>query len=86
LRLFQITDMVTLSNGVECTKIQANASKHTAMSNERLLSAEKDLENEINDLIRKAAILDAQEDRKYGKGCLGSELPDELRHKQSRLE
>jgi hypothetical protein len=37
-------------------------------------------------LIRKAEILDAQEDRRYGKGNLGSELPDELRHKQSRLE
>ena len=37
-------------------------------------------------MIRKAEILDAQEDRKYGKGKLGSDLPDELRHKQSRLE
>jgi membrane protein involved in colicin uptake len=36
-------------------------------------------------LIRKAEILDAQEDRRYGKGNLGSELPDELRHKQGRL-
>jgi membrane protein involved in colicin uptake len=68
------------------TKVQANASKHKAMSHERMLRAEKELEQEINPLIHKAEILDAQEDRRYGKGKLGSELPDELRHKQGRLE
>jgi membrane protein involved in colicin uptake len=57
-----------------------------AMSHERMLRAEKELEREINALIRKAEILDAQEDRRYGKGTLGSELPDELRHKQGCLE
>ena len=56
------------------------------MSHERMLRAEKELEKEINALIRKAEILDAQEDRRYGRGKLGSELPDELRHKQGRLE
>ena len=39
----------------------------------------------MNALMRKAEILDAQEDRKYGKGKRGIELPEELRHKQSRL-
>jgi hypothetical protein len=57
-----------------------------AMSHERMLRAEKELEQEINALIRKAEILDAQEDRRYGKGKLGSELPEELRYKQGRLE
>ncbi|MFM7677032.1 MAG: hypothetical protein ACKO5F_15955 [Synechococcus sp.] len=56
------------------------------MSHERMLRAEKELEKEINALIRKAEILDAQEDRRYGKGNLGIELPDVLRHKQGRLE
>jgi hypothetical protein len=51
-----------------------------------MLTAEKELEKEINALMRRAEILDAQEDRRYGKGKLGSELPDELRHKQGRLE
>jgi len=49
------------------------------------LRAEKELEKEINALMRKAEILDAQEDRRYGKGKLGSELPDELRRRQDRL-
>jgi hypothetical protein len=66
--------------------VQANASKHKAMSHERMLRAEKELEQEINALLRKAEILDAQEDKRYGKGKRGSELPEELRHKQSRLE
>ena len=79
--------MVSLGHvALDGTKVQANASKHKAMSHERMLRAEKALEAEINALIRKAEILDAQEDRKYGKGNLGSELPDELRHKQGRLE
>jgi hypothetical protein len=87
LRLCQKAGMVSLGHvALDGTKVQANASKHKAMSHERMLRAEKELEKEINALIRKAEILDAQEDRKYGKGKLGSELPDELRHKQSRLE
>ncbi len=36
-------------------------------------------------MIRKAEILDAQEDRRYGKGNRGSDLPDELRRRQDRL-
>jgi hypothetical protein len=86
LRLCQKAGMVSLGHvALDGTKVQANASKHKAMSHERMLRAEKELEKEINALIRKAEILDAQEDRRYGKGNLGSELPDELRHKQSRL-
>ena len=79
--------MVSLGHvALDGTKVQANASKHKAMSYERMLRAEKELEKEISALIRRAEILDAQEDQRYGKGKLGSELPDELRHKQSRLE
>jgi membrane protein involved in colicin uptake len=55
------------------------------MSHERMLRAEKELDKEINALMRKAEILDAQEDHRYGKGNRGSGLPDELRHQQSRL-
>jgi hypothetical protein len=51
------------------------------MSHERILSAEKELGRSVNALICKAEILDAQEDRKFGKGKFGSELPDELRYK-----
>jgi hypothetical protein len=36
--------------------------------------------------MRKAELLDAQEDGKYGKGKLGSDLPKELQRRQDRLE
>jgi transposase len=87
LRLCQKAGMVSLGHvALDGTKVQANASKRKAMSHERMLRAEKELEKEINALIRKAEILDAQEDRRYDKGKLGSELPDELRRRQDRLE
>ena len=41
---------------------------------------------EIRELMRKAELLDAQEDGKYGKGKLGSDLPKELQRRQDRLE
>jgi transposase len=86
LRLCQKAGMVSLGHvALDGTKVQANASKHKAMSHERMLKAEKELEKEINVLIRKAEILDAQEDKRYGKGKLGSDLPDELRRRQDRL-
>jgi hypothetical protein len=86
LRLCQKAAMVSLGHvALDGTKVQANASKHKAMSHERMLKAEKELEKEIHALMRRAEILDAQDDRRYGKGELGSELPDELRHKQGRL-
>jgi hypothetical protein len=56
------------------------------MSHERMLKAEEQLEKEINALMRRAEILDAQEDERYGKGKLGSELPEELQRRQDRLE
>ncbi|QPN63099.1 IS1182 family transposase [Synechococcus sp. CBW1004] len=86
LRLCQKAGMVSLGHvALDGTKVQANASKHKAMSHERMLKAEKQLEKEINALMRKAEILHAQEDRRYGKGNRGSDLPDELRRRQDRL-
>jgi hypothetical protein len=57
------------------TKVQANASKHKAMSYERMLKAEVQLEKEIRKLRRRAELLDAQEDGQYGEGKLRSDLP-----------
>ena len=51
-----------------------------------MLRAEKQLAQEINALMRKAEILDAQEDHRYGKTNRASDLPDELRRRQDRLE
>ena len=87
LRFCQEAGMVSLGHvALDGTKVQANASKHKAMSHERMLKAEAQLEKEIKELMRKAEILDAQEDGKYGKGKLGSELPEDLRRRKDRLE
>jgi transposase len=87
LRLCQEVGMVSLGHvALDGTKVQANASKHKAMSHERMLKAEAQLQKEIKELMRKAEILDAQEDGKYGKGKLGSDLPKELQRRQDRLE
>jgi hypothetical protein len=83
----QDTGMVSLGHvALDGTKVQANASKHKAISHERILKAEPQLEKEIKELMRKGELLDAQEDGKYGKGKLASELPKELRRGQVRLK
>ncbi|MFM7677037.1 MAG: transposase [Synechococcus sp.] len=87
LRMCQKAGMVCLGHvALDGTKVKANASKHKAMSHERMLRAEKQLVQEINALMRKAEILDAQDDRRYGMTNRGSDLPDELHRHQDRLE
>ena len=87
LRLCQKAGMVSLGHvALDGTKVKANASKHKAMSHARMLKAEKQLQQEIRALLRRAEILDAQEDDRYGKGNGMSDLPEELRRRQDRLE
>jgi len=68
------------------SKVQANASKHKAMSYGRMKSDEKRLQEEIEALMRKAEQVDADEDAEYGADMRGDELPEELRHRESRLK
>jgi hypothetical protein len=87
LRLCQKAELVSLGHvALDGTKVKANASKHKAMSHERMLKSERQLEAEMRALLRKAEILDAQEDSQYGKGKRGDELPEELQRRSSRLE
>lgn len=67
------------------TKMKANASKHKAMSYGRMNEKEKELEHEVNELLRKAESVDAEEDKRYGKGIRGDELPEELQFREKRL-
>lgn len=87
LRLCQKAGLVSLGTvALDGTKVKANASKHKAMSHERMLKTERQLEAEMWALLRKAEIIDAQEDGQYGKGNRGDELPVELQRRSSRLE
>jgi transposase len=67
------------------TKVKANASRHKAMSYGRMKKREPELAAAVDRLLAEAEALDQQEDRKYGKGKRGNELPKELRFKQARL-
>ena len=87
LRLCQKAGLVSLGHvALDGTKVKANASRHKAMSHERMLRSEQQLETEMRALLRKAEIIDAQEDGQYGKGKRGDELPEELQRRASRLE
>jgi hypothetical protein len=67
------------------TKMKANASKHKAMSYDRMKKREPELAAEVERLLAEADAFDDKEDKKYGKGKRGDELPKELRFKQGRL-
>jgi transposase len=87
LRLCQKAGLVSLGHvALDGTKIKANASKHKGMSHERMLKAEAQLEAEMQALLRRAELIDAQEDERYGKDKRGNELPEELQRHASRLE
>ena len=57
------------------TKVQANASKHKAMSYERMCSEEERLRKVVRDWLSEAERIDAEEDELYGKDKSGDELP-----------
>jgi len=68
------------------TKLRASASRHKAMSYERMCSAEEQLAAEVAELLREAERVDAREDGLYGKERRGDELPKELARRETRLE
>ena len=68
------------------TKVKANASKHKAMSHDRMLEKEKQLKAEIQQLLEQAEAADAEEDARHGKDRRGDELPAELARRETRLK
>jgi transposase len=71
---------------VDGTKVKANASKHKAMSYDRMKEKEAQLKAEVKDLLAQAAAADAEEDALYGTDLRGDELPEELQRRESRLK
>jgi len=68
------------------TKIKANASRHKAMSYDRMQTEEARLQQEIRDLLSQAESEDQAEDAQHGVNRRGDELPDELQRRASRLQ
>jgi transposase len=86
LRLCQEAGLVKLGHmALDGTKIKANASKHKTMSYGRMKKKKEELEKEIDELLKNAESVDKEEDRKYGKGKKGWDLPDELKRRETRL-
>jgi transposase len=86
LQLCQKAGLVKLGHvAIDGSKLAGNASKHKAMSYERMSEAEKQLQAEVEALLQRAAAVDAAEDEKYGKGQGSEELPAELARRESRL-
>jgi transposase len=68
------------------TKVKANASKHKAMSHDRMVEKEKQLKAEVQQLLEQAEAMDAAEDSRHGKDRRGDELPGELARRETRLK
>ncbi|MCI0422822.1 MAG: IS1182 family transposase [Acidobacteria bacterium] len=86
LQLCERAGLVKLGQvAIDGSKLRANASKHKAMSYERMCEKEEQLTAEVGRLLKEAQEADAAEDGRYGKGIRGDELPAELARRESRL-
>ena len=86
LKLAEKAGLVKLGHvALDGTKIKANASKHKAMSYDRMKKREAELAAEVDRWLKAAEAADAEEDKLYG-AKRGDEMPDWVADKQKRLE
>jgi len=93
LRLCQRAGLVKLGAlALDGTKLRANASRHKAMSHERMVKAEAQLGAELAAIRAQAEALlsdaehtDQAEDERFGPDRRGDELPEELARREQRL-
>src|SRR5215207_5467666 len=85
LKLAEKAGLVKLGHvALDGTKIKANASKHKAMSYERMKKREAELAAEVDRWLKAAEAADAEEDKLYGSKR-GDEMPDWVADKEKRL-
>lgn len=86
LVLCQKAGLVKLGHvALDGTKIQANASKHKAMSYGRMKKDMPRLAAEVKRWFKEAEVIDRAEDKKFGADQRGDELPDWVANKQKRV-
>src|SRR6187551_491498 len=86
LKLAEKAGLVKLGHvALDGTRIKANASRHKAMSYDRMKKREAELEAEVDSWLKAAEAADAEEDKLYGDQR-GDEMPDWVADKQKRLE
>ena len=87
LKLCEKAGLVKLGHvALDGTKIKANASKHKAMSYERMKKREAELHAEVDRMLAAAEAADAQDDETHGKTKIGDEMPNWVADKQKRIE
>jgi hypothetical protein len=86
LKLCETAGLVKLGHvALDGTKIKANASKHKAMSYERMKKRKAELKAEVAGMLAAAEAADVQEDEIFGKDKRGDEMPDWASDKEKRL-
>src|SRR3954466_11699439 len=86
LKLAEKAGLVKLGHvALDGTKIKANASKHKAMSYERMKAREAELQAEVDHWLSAAEAADADDDKLHGD-ARGDEMPDWVTDKQRRIE
>ena len=87
LKLCEKAGLVKLGHvALDGTKIKANASKHKAMSYERMEKRAAELEAEVAKWLAAAEAADAEEDKLHGRDRTGEEMPDWVADKKRRAE
>jgi transposase len=87
LRLCQEAGLVKLGAvALDGAKIKSAASKHKAMSYQRMNEEEKRLQEQVAELLRRAEQTDREEDELYGPGQDREDLPAELARRETRLQ
>ncbi len=71
---------------VDGSKVKANASKHKAMSYDRLPVKARQLREEVGALLAQAEAEDAREDAEEGADRRGDDIPAELQRRETRLQ
>jgi transposase len=70
---------------IDGSKVKANASKHKAMSYDRLPKKARQLRDEVAELLAHAEATDAREDAEAGADQRGDDVPAELQRRETRL-
>jgi len=86
LALCREAGMVKLGHvALDGTKVKANASKHSAMSYQRMAEAEPELAGVVKEWMDQAKSADEREDEQHGKDRRGDEIPAHIKEKMKKL-
>lgn len=86
LRLCGEAGLVSLGRvALDGTKLRASASRHKAMSHDRMGPRIEELKAQVAAILAEAEAIDSAEDEEFGEDKRGDELPKELATKEGRL-